>query len=367
MSKEVLAEKVMIYDSSQGGKELFHESLMSCPQRSALAPWAHDDIPRVVEEAKVRGIMVDRLSIQLQDAVKTGVVSAEEVEDYQGVIAEFPWRVDGRFVRLPEHELFYKVAFSRNRCAIGEVTQKKLQKTEIAIIGLGVGTACGYLLGLSGAENFRVCDGGVEDLHDHNRLLGADVANIGLNQAIRWSRMMYLLNPFIKIDGYPVNIGQTSEDGVDLKTFLKGADIVIEAVDSLPVKLAVREETKNLDIPVLMGTDLGFAGLCQLETKETPVFQGRFTEVLRNQLLDPGIDIRVKTNLAAQVIVGLDNIPEQYMAALQTAQQESLSYWPQLGTSAFISAGLVTTAVLKLLQGEGVRNETGVDFWQILT
>lgn len=381
ISKATEIPQVTLYGmQDEKGKREFIRALRHFPQKVELLPWNSDDLRGILTEALERGILTDRFDFQLKDLAETarpkdyfqteGKVLKRYVDRYDrwqhGTIAEFSWKKNGRFVRILDHEPFYKVAFSRNRFIISKETQQRLRGITFAIDGLGVGTACAYLLALSGAENFVICDGGNQDLHDHNRLIGADVAEIGLNQAVRWARMAYELNPYIDITCYPKNLEPGEGEVVKIETFLDGVGILIEEADHLPTKFAARQGAKKSEVPVLMGTDLGLSGLLQVEENDTPIFQGRLTEEYALLLEDPEVDFRTKTRIATDVIVGFNNVPSSYLEVVERSQAEKAPFWPQVGIAAYLSAPLVVTAALRVLEGKEIPREARVNLEEIL-
>jgi len=356
----------------------FFQKLSNLPKQEHLKPWASQNPEDIIVEAMERGLFVDTFREQLQDYAKTRRLNGyfnsfdhskilkkylDQYDNWQyGTIAEYPWVLKGRFVRLLPHEDFYKVAFSRNRFVISDETQQKLRKTKIAIAGLGVGTACGYLLILSGAENLTVWDGGDQDLHDTNRLIGAKTREIGINQAIRFARLALETNPYANISCHPQNLERSN-----IQWFLDGVGLVIEETDFLPVKVGVREMSHQKNITVCMATDLGKAGLTQIETPKSLIFDGRLTKEVTNQLLDPNIDFRTKTALASEVIIGTKNVPLAYFEAVAKAQEAKVSFWPQPGLSAYLSASMLVETIIEILEGKEINYELLVNLQELVS
>lgn len=380
LKEKVEIPQVTLYELGKDTDQTqFIEALKYLPQKEALSPW-HDSKPQaIVMEALQRGLFVDRFGEQLDDYAKlrrrkdyfadrTAVLQRYLEENDRlnvGTVAEFPWKLKGRFVHLLDRETFYRVAFSRNRFAYPEETQRLLRQTVFAIDGLGVGTTCAYLLVLSGAENFLVCDGGSQDLHDHNRLIGAKASEIGLNQAIRFSRMALETNPYLRLRCYPQNLEPGTGNVLKLEQFLEGVGIVIEEADSLPTKLAVRQARKK-DQTVFMATDLGMAGLVQVENEQTSVFQGRLTPEILQVLTNPQVDFATKTQLAAAVVVGPANIPPSYLESITESQKAQASFWPQPGLPAFLSASLLVAAIIEKLKGNPIQSEIKINLEDIV-
>ncbi len=356
----VLPRVNMYLLEEQTGRERFLDALGRYGDKVLAA----DDLTYWALDA---GLLVDSLPHQLEDAVKTGVLGQDGINDYLGAVAEFSWKTDGRFVRVLNREDFYNTAFSRNAHLWSNEVQGRIRSTKFGIAGLGVGTSVGYLLALTGAEDFLVADGGAQDLHDHNRLLGADVAEIGQNQAVRWARLVYEQNPYVSIDARPQNLG-TGERLVPVDEFVAGSEIPIEAVDSLEVKLGMRIAAKLMGKDVAMATDTGIAGVTHWEGSKDGIFFDRWTGALQLELMEAvrngQLTQELKTKIAT-AMVGPDNIPDYYRRALAEAAQAGATFWPQPGIAAFTSAAGLVAKIIMSFEGAQFDQETVIDLRQL--
>lgn len=370
--------KVNLYPLDQNtGRQGFIDALSRLPEQLHLEPWSSTEPETIIKEALERGYFTDSFPHQLFDKAKTTRPTdyfdekPNLIDRYlrqhdrlvYGTIAEYDWKIQGRFVRVFPYEYFYQVAFSRNKYVVPPEVQEKLRNTRFGIVGLGVGTACGNLLVHTGAEKFRICDGGVQDLHDHNRLMGAEASQINTNQAIRWTRLALGINPYLDIDCHPQNLAP-GPNTLAIDDFLQGVDIVIEEADFFPAKVGVRLEAAKKGIPVYMVTDLGQAGLVQKDFGT--IFNGRLTPEALAKLKDPKATLAQKTELARDVIVGENNIPQPYKDAVEKVIHDKSSYWPQLGATAALSGSMAVVAILGDLGGGEISTQTLVDLEQAI-
>jgi hypothetical protein len=357
-------------------REGFIRALTDFPKRAGLFNWASFEPSEILLEAVQKGILVDRYPFQLRDYAETLRVSFKGNEKALlrfirlndnlrgGTVVEYLWKsYDGRFVRVLDEDAFHKVVYSRNKFVIPDQVQESLRKTTFAVAGLSVGGNSAYLLMLSGVEHWIIADGGLLDLHDFNRVTGARVQDIGVNQAVRWARSALEQNPYLKIRCLPYNLSDKTNAGlgtVSYDDFLTGADRVIEAVDQLGVKAGLR-----LRSDVVMPTDMGLGAKVEEDQKGIP-FHGRLSQEELNLLLDPNVNFETKTRLAVK-IVGLENIPPAYLEALKRAKKEKVPYWPQPGLAAFLAAAMLVAREIARLKGSEVKPEMSIDLEEMIT
>lgn len=380
-----MVDPVLYELGNDGGRNALHEALTYLPDQAKLAPWTDDTPEGQLREAVERGIFLDNVNDQIEDLAKLTkpkdyyAKHPDELQEFTDIyrsdisnftVVEYPWEVNGRFAMMLNHDDFYKVAFSRNRYIFNDDTQQRLKNTRFAIAGMGVGASIATLLVQTGAEKFTICDGGDITLHDFNRLSGVSSRDIGLNHAEKWARMAYQINPYAEIDHYNQNLAgniDAREGELPLETFLNNADIVIEEGDSLPMKIAVRQMAKKKGIPVYTGTDVGQQGLVQIEDASTDLFHGRLTPDVMGKLQDPHLSFEEKTQIAAQVIIGVHNIPRYFLEAVMESQKDNTSYWPQVGVAAAQSSALTVSAIMNHLNGNINPVESKVDLRQLLS
>ncbi|HUD44833.1 MAG TPA: ThiF family adenylyltransferase [Patescibacteria group bacterium] len=370
-ARHVEIPHVNIYHLSQSSeRDAFANALRETPQKTGVLPWKADSPDGIILDALDRGVFVDTFAAYQLPDLATSKRSKDYFKSHPDLmqrygslfnrgqysnVVEFPWKSNqGRFVRILNKEPFYEINYSRNRHLISKEAQEALRKTKFIVAGMGVGTACAYLLALTGAENFCVIDGGVKKNHDSNRLLGSNVGEIGLNHAVSWARMALEANPYMNIECHPQNAG---EGNLTLDKLLEGDGnkVFLELTDDLAFKLGARMTTDTR-----MATDVGFGGVMHKDLKGIP-FQGRMTPDVIATLQNPDIDFETKTQIASQVMVGYENIPAHYLKALGQSQESGAPFWPQIGAAAFLSAAMTVTAIMMDLEGEKTNPEVLVD------
>lgn len=122
----------------------------------------------------------------------------------------------------------YNEAYQRNIGIFTEKQQKKLQKTKIAIFGLGgVGGRTAETFARYGIGEMSIVEPGYFDEPDMNRQVGATRQNIGKSKAQVMDGLLHRVNPFMKINSYDTAILNVS----DLEACLEGSSLVIDAID----------------------------------------------------------------------------------------------------------------------------------------
>lgn len=122
----------------------------------------------------------------------------------------------------------YEQVYLRN---IGLFTTEEQQKLKEAVVSIaGVGGVGGYQavsLARQGVGELRIMDPGVFDEPDLNRQYGALVSTIGENKATATAEILKDINPYLKVKTYT----KAAESAEETAEFIKGADIVIDAID----------------------------------------------------------------------------------------------------------------------------------------
>ena len=164
--------------------------------------------------------------------------------------------------------------YARNLETLSEEEVAFLGGKTVAVVGLG--GLGGYLveyLARLGVGGIMAADGDRFDESNLNRQLLSDAISVGEGKAEAARRRMALVNPQLRFVSIPSRID--SENGVEL---LRGADIIMDAVDTIPARLALQEIAEDLGVPLVHGAVAGWYG--QVAT----IFPGDRTldEIYRN-------------------------------------------------------------------------------------
>lgn len=260
--------------------------------------------------------------------------------------AYYPWLA--KAFRIPSKNDYLEVLTSRNKPFVSADEQEKFNLFNVGIVGLSVGQSAAIIIVRSGgANNIKIADPDHVSPSNLNRLhVGID--SIGKNKADELAMKMLEINPFLNIKMY--------QDGVNednCEDFFTGdfkLDVVVDACDSFPVKLKIRELAKKFKIPVIMSTDLGDGSLIDIERYDIDPNIEPFGGRHRN-ISDPNNFLH-----AAVSVISPENIP----FSLQDRFFEigkSVPTHPQLATSVYFSGSLVCYLVRCLANQREITNE----------
>ncbi|MBI4509167.1 MAG: Rv1355c family protein [Deltaproteobacteria bacterium] len=257
-----------------------------------------------------------------------------------------PW--SHRLVHLLPPDEFHELRTCRNRYKILPAGQQFLRERRIGIAGLSVGLSAAVTLALEGIGGvFRLADFDTLALSNLNRLR-VGVHNIGVNKAVLAARELLELDPYLRIE--------TFEDGVteqNIDRFLIGhgkLDLLVEECDDLYMKVRLRERARELGIPVLMDTsDAGLIDIERFDREPTrELFHGLVPGLEADSL--KGLTTKEKVPFVL-AILGASRMSAA-MAASLCEVKETISTWPQLGSSVTLGGALVADVARRILLGE---------------
>ena len=143
--------------------------------------------------------------------------------------------------------------FSRTELVLGKENVEKLKKAKVAIFGIGgVGSFVAEGLARAGIGNFILVDNDTVSLTNINRQLIATHKTIGQNKVDIMKERILDINPEAKVETYKTFYMPDSEE----KILDKSIDYVVDAIDTVTAKIALVENCKKLEIPIIssMGT-----------------------------------------------------------------------------------------------------------------
>lgn len=146
--------------------------------------------------------------------------------------------------------------YARNLETLSEGDVEFLRTRTVAVVGLG--GLGGYLveyLGRLGMGGIIAADGDRFDETNLNRQLLSDAVNLGEGKAEAARRRMTLVNPGLRFTALGTRID--SGNGLEL---LRGADLILDAVDSIPARFALQEIAEGLGVPLIHAAVAGWYG-----------------------------------------------------------------------------------------------------------
>jgi len=146
--------------------------------------------------------------------------------------------------------------YARNRNLIDSREQEILRGKTIAVVGLGgLGSYIAEQLARLGFGRLILIDGDIVDESNLNRQLFATERAIGLPKADLAVERLCQVNSQVEYISHHARL--TPENGIEL---LEGADIVVDAVDSISARLMLQDLCGQLRVPLVHGAIGGWWG-----------------------------------------------------------------------------------------------------------
>lgn len=146
--------------------------------------------------------------------------------------------------------------YERNLGTIGVDGQRKLLQASVAIVGLGgLGGYVAEVLARMGIGRLILIDSDVFEAHNLNRQLLSREDNLDIAKAEAACRRLAEVNAAVETVCHAELL-----TGQNLARLLGGADVVVDALDRLPTRLALQDGARDLGIPLVHGSIGGFLG-----------------------------------------------------------------------------------------------------------
>jgi len=188
--------------------------------------------------------------------------AARQVEGRQAISVDAVQRLAERFGSVREIETaalqqeVVPTRYLRNMGTVGIEGQLKLLRAMVAVVGLGgLGGHAVEALARMGVGRLTLIDGDTFDDHNLNRQLLSKEANRGREKAAEACRRVAEVNGAVTAVCHCETL--TKEN---LPRLLEGAEVVVDALDSLTVRLVLQDGAAELGIPMVHGSIGGFLG-----------------------------------------------------------------------------------------------------------
>lgn len=252
---------------------------------------------------------------------------------------------------LPKKEIFYELTSARNRELITAEEQEILHNTNVGFWGLSVGSHAALTWMMqSRAKVVKIVDPDTIDATNLNRLRFG-WQNLGSLKISVVKKQLLEMNPYSMVI---MSRKTDSSEVVKLVTGEPFLNVVVDAIDDISGKLLLRQLCKKQKIPLISAADVGDNVVVDVERydleDDLQFFLGRL----------PGIesmDLRnmtpiEKTKLIIQLVT-FDQCSEKMLQSM-LAIGNTIPTWPQLGATATLAGGIITTIIKKIVLGERV-------------
>jgi len=187
--------------------------------------------------------------------------------------------------------------YLRNVGTVGVEGQAKLLRSSAAIVGLGgLGGYVAEALARMGLGRLILIDGDVFEEHNFNRQLLSGESKLGKSKVEAAQQRVAKINGAVQTVGHAVML--TREN---LSQLLEGSDVVVDALDRLPIRLMLQEGAQALGIPMVHGSIAGFMGQVMSIFPGDPGLTGLYGEP--GQLPEQGIEKQLGAPAATPMAV----------------------------------------------------------------
>jgi len=146
--------------------------------------------------------------------------------------------------------------YQRNLGVVSPFEQIKLLQSKVAIIGAGgLGGTVLELLVRMGIGELIIADKDIIGGSNLNRQILSTETNLGQSKTEVAVKRVKEINSSIEITGHSVFI-----DSDNVKKIIEGAEVVVDALDNLPVRFILQQACRELNIPLVHGAIAGFNG-----------------------------------------------------------------------------------------------------------
>ena len=272
----------------------------------------------------------------------------------RGLWVYYPWKAT--LVHIVPKKEFQKIKTSRNHNLLTLEEQKKLESATVGIAGLNVGNPAALCLALkTGHIHMKFADNDVLESSNLNRFR-AGLPDLLINKAVLSARQAYEINPFLNIDVFSEGITAQNLQHFLLKPKI---NLLIEEMDHLPLKIAMREVARSNGIPVIMVTGNGPNLILDIERYDTEPELALLSGHLKQKIIDAIKDPKSKDfPLSKKVFLARDFIGTKLLTArLKESFLEvgkKLAGIPQLAEASFLRGAVLGYVSQQIILGERV-------------
>ena len=143
----------------------------------------------------------------------------------------------------------YSKRYLKNKKLISQKEQEVLKDKRVLVLGCGgLGGYIIEMLARLGVGNLKVVDFDIFDESNLNRQILSDEKNLGFLKVEEALKRIKSINSDIKTKGFNVKVDEENIDNL-----LADIDLVVDALDSIPLKIMIEEKCSRLGISIVHG------------------------------------------------------------------------------------------------------------------
>ena len=261
----------------------------------------------------------------------------------------FPW--SDEVIEYPSLTEFRRARTNRNQDLITSAEQDALLDATIAVFGLSVGSNVVERLVTGGiGGRFVLADLDVIELTNLNRI-SATYRLVGESKVDWLAKRISEIDPYLHQHHLPH--GVSAQILRDSLSSLPAPAVLVDEVDDLTVKFAIRDYGRVNRIPVVMATDVGDTVIFDVERHDLPngakMFGGRLKKKDLELLSKGNIPTEQMKRLLIRILGPRYLTTRLVNSALDIGTR--LSGMPQLGTTASMAGSVAAVGLRELLLG----------------
>jgi len=146
--------------------------------------------------------------------------------------------------------------YQRNLGTVGYEGQIALLEAKVGVVGVG-GLGGWVVEGLArmGVGHLVLIDGDVFQEGNLNRQALCVESNIGRPKVDAARDRVLAVNAAVQVDAFQVRAGES-----EMAELLTGCDVIVDALDALPIRLVLQAVAERLNVPLVHGAIAGFVG-----------------------------------------------------------------------------------------------------------
>ena len=168
--------------------------------------------------------------------------------------------------------------YIRNFSSISKKQQEVLRNSTVAIVGLG--GLGGYVLEnlvRLGVKGFHLIDKDVFEESNLNRQILSTELNLGSSKAHEALKRAQVIDHEVKAKVFDAQLDENSTQ------MLKGADIVVDCLDSIEWRFQLEELCDKLDLTLIHGAIRGYYGQVSISSKDNRIYRKIYGDCEKDQ------------------------------------------------------------------------------------
>jgi molybdopterin/thiamine biosynthesis adenylyltransferase len=243
----------------------------------------------------------------------------------------------------------YRLLTDRNIGILSEDQQDKLNKSSVAIAGLGgIGSPIAEMLCRLGIGTFNILDNGTFEPTNSNRQIYSfsNTANLGKTDVTE--EFLKKINPGIKIRKF------NKIDSSNISQFVENMDVIALGIDSVKPCLHISREARKTNTPLVEGWAVLF-GNVRVFTSDTPTLEEVYqmnTQDLEIDLISPVKERELLIHSLKIITLQLPGLNDYYPASVME-RMEKKNEGSTIGPVVWLTCSLMAIEVMKIILNWG--------------